>query len=77
MTQYKVLAASAITAGFVLAGCFADSALGPCTVRISANEQGKRVLEPPYTVRLGPGSNPTVLFVSGIRLDASGHRVPT
>ena len=30
-----------------------------------ANEQGQRVLERPYRVRLGPGSNPTVLYVSG------------
>jgi hypothetical protein len=65
LTQYKLLKALAITIGLVLAGCFADSALGPCTVQISANEKGKRVLEPPYTVRLGPGSDPTVLYVSG------------
>ena len=65
MTQRKLLSASAITVGFVLAGCFGDSAVGPCTVQIKANEQGERVLEPPYRVRLGPGSNPTVLFVSG------------
>ena len=65
LTQYKLLNALAITVGFVLAGCFADSAVGPCTLRIKANEQGQRVLEPPYRVRLGPGSDPTVLYVSG------------
>ena len=65
MTQHKLLATSAITVGFVLAGCFADSVVGPCTLQIKANEQGHRVLEPPYRVRLGPGSDPTVLFVSG------------
>ena len=65
MTQYKLHAASAITAGFVLAGCFADSAVGPCTLQLKANEQGTAVLEPPYRVRLGTGSDPTVLFVSG------------
>jgi len=65
MAQYRLHAASAITAGFVLAGCFADSAVGPCTLQIKANEQGQRVLEPPYRVRLGTGSDPTVLFVSG------------
>lgn len=63
MTQHKLLAALAATAGFFLAGCFGDSAVGPCTVQIS--EQGLNVLEPPYRVRLGPASDPTVLFVSG------------
>lgn len=65
MTQYKLFDALAITVGFVLAGCFADSAVGPCTLRIEANEQGHRVLERPYRVRLGAGSDPTVLYVSG------------
>ena len=65
MTQYKLLSALAITIGFVLAGCFADSAVGPCTLQIEANESGHRVLEPPYSVRLGPGSDPTILYVSG------------
>ena len=65
LTQYKLLNALAITAGFVLAGCFGGSAVGPCTLQIEANEKGHRVLEPPYSVRLGPGSDPTVLYVSG------------
>ena len=65
MTQHKLLATSAVTVGFVLAGCFGDSVVGPCTLQIKVNEQGHRVLEPPYRARLGPGSNPTVLFVSG------------
>src|SRR6185503_233267 len=65
LTPYKLLNALAITVCFVLAGCFADSAIGPCTLQIKANEQGHRLLERPYRVRLGPGSDPTVLYVSG------------
>jgi hypothetical protein len=55
----------AITAGFVLSGCFGDSAVGPCTLQVKTSEQRLRVLEPPYRVPLGTGSDPTVLFVSG------------
>ena len=65
LTPYRLRNALAITVAFVLAGCFADSAIGPCTLQIKANEQGHRLLEPPYRVRLGPGSDPTVLYVSG------------
>ena len=65
MSQHKLHAASAITVGFVLAGCYADSALGPCTLQIMARDDGQRVLEPPYQVQLGSASDPTVLFVSG------------
>ena len=65
MSQHKLHTASAITVGFVLAGCYADSALGPCTLQLKASEQRQRVLEPPYKVQLGSASDPTVLFVSG------------
>ena len=65
MTRDKLLVALGITASFVLFGCFGDSAVGPCTLQVRDREQGRRVLEPPYRVRLGPGSNPTVLFISG------------
>jgi hypothetical protein len=66
MTQHRLLTVLATTAGIVLSGCFGDSALGPCTLRITARDSGgQRVLEPPYEVRLGSASNPAVLYVSG------------
>ena len=47
----------AIVFTLVIAGCFggAEVAVGPCTLKVSADEQGQwRVLEqPPFTVHLG------------------------
>jgi hypothetical protein len=65
MTQHRLLATLAATVGIVLSGCFGDSALGPCTLQLTARDHGQRVLEPPYRVHLGPASDPAVLYVSG------------
>ena len=52
MTRHRLLAALAITVGFVLAGCFGDSALGPCTLQVAVLHDGggSTALTPPYMV---------------------------
>ena len=50
-----------VAKAFIVAGCFGDSAVGPCTLRIAAFEHGRRTerfLDPPYSVRLGPADDP-------------------
>jgi hypothetical protein len=63
-----------VVLALVIAGCFggAEVAVGPCTLKVSADEQGQwRVLEqPPFTVHLGtPASQvnngPSALILVG------------
>ena len=58
----------------MIAGCFGESevAVGPCTLKVSADEQGQwRVLQqPPFTVHLGTGASralngPSALIFGG------------
>ena len=52
MTRHSLLAAGAITVGFVLAGCFDGLTVGPCTFRVSTEGLGSTALTPPYRVAL-------------------------
>jgi hypothetical protein len=64
----------AIVLSLVIAGCFGggEVAVGPCTLKVSADEQGQwRVLEqPPFTVHLGTAASqvnngPSALIFGG------------
>ena len=59
MSRQRPLAALAITVSFVLTGCFDDSAIGPCTLRvaISRNPGGTTALTPPYRVGMQESLN--------------------
>ena len=60
-----------------------NTAVGPCTLKVTADERGQwRVLQPPYRVRVGPRNEPTALIFSGtgwtqmdVRLEQHGSGV--
>ena len=56
----------AVAIVFIVAGCLGASAPRPCTLKVSADEQGvRRVLEPPYKAHLVTATGPVVLLLSG------------
>jgi hypothetical protein len=63
-TIVTVVRGTAIALLFVIAGCFGDAegAIGPCTLKVSVDEQGdwRTMEQPPYTIHLGtPASQVT------------------
>jgi len=73
LTLRRVLGVSGLV-GLTLAGCFGGSgiAAGPCTLKVSADEQGvwRELEQPPYTVHLGTpatqvNNGPSALIFSG------------